>query len=145
MNSNHSSHILLYDGDCSMCNFQMRVVTWLDWFNTVSLLPIADARTAVVAPTLTREALQEAIHCVTPEGRIHRGARCIRHISLRMPLAVPLALVLWIPGVIQIAEVVYRWVSRNRLVLSRVFGCKGACAILPQREREHEREADVKP
>ena len=143
--SPNRQHLVLYDDACSLCTFQMRVVTWLDWFNAVSLLPISDPRAAEVAPGLTREALQEAIHCVTREGRIHRGARCLRFIGMRMPLAVPLALVLWIPGVIQIAEVVYRWVSRNRLVLSRVFGCKGACAILPQREREHEREADVKP
>jgi hypothetical protein len=27
------------------------------------------------------------------------------------------------------------WVSRNRLVLSRLFGCKEACAILPARRR----------
>ena len=143
MNSNRATHIVLYDGDCSLCTFQMRVVTWLDWFHTVSLLPIADARAAAVAPALTREALQEAIHCVTPGGRIHRGARCIRHISLRMPLAVPLALVLWFPGVIWIAEKIYAKISRNRHLLSRLFGCKEACAILPARRRTHAPEANA--
>jgi len=38
--------------------------------------------------------------------------------------------------VIWIAEWVYGGVSRNRHLLSRVFGCKSACAIMPQRERE---------
>jgi predicted DCC family thiol-disulfide oxidoreductase YuxK len=50
-----------------------------------------------------------------------------------------MALVLWIPGVIQIAELAYRWVSKNRHLLSRFFGCGEACAILPARERENER------
>jgi hypothetical protein len=54
---------------------------------------------------------------------------------MRLPLLIPVALFLWIPGVIQVAEVVYQWVSRNRLLLSRVFGCKGACAVLPARMR----------
>ena len=143
MNSNRATHIVLYDGDCSLCTFQMRVVTWLDWFHTVSLLPIADARAAAVAPALTREALQEAIHCVTPGGRIHRGARCIRHIGLRLPLAVPLTLVLWFPGVIWIAEKIYAKISRNRHLLSRLFGCKEACAILPARRRTHAPEANA--
>src|SRR6185503_16151801 len=143
MQNHQGTHLVLYDDECSLCTFQMRVVTWLDWFNAVRLLPISDPRAAEVAPGLTREALQEAIHCVTREGRIHRGARCLRFIGMRMPLAVPLALVLWIPGVIQIAEVIYQWVSRNRLLLSRVFGCKGACAILPERQRGNEREAEV--
>ncbi|KAF0176849.1 MAG: putative thiol-disulfide oxidoreductase DCC [Limisphaerales bacterium] len=113
----------------------MKLLTWLDWCHVVRLLPIADPEAARVAPTLTREALLEAIHCVTTEGTIHRGARCLRFVGLRMPLLVPLALVLWIPGVIWIAERIYMWVSRNRYLLSRLFGCKDACAILPARKR----------
>ena len=131
--------MVLYDGDCSFCTFQMRVITWLDWFNIVSLLPIADPRAAEVAPCLTRTDLHEAIHCVTPDGKVYRGARALRFIGLRMPLAFPLALVLWFPGVIYLAEIFYRWISRNRYVISRVFGCKGACAIMPARQRANER------
>ncbi len=119
----------------------MKLLTWLDWFNVLSLMPLSDSRAQVVAPSLTREALSEAIHCVTPEGRIYRGARCLRFVGMRLPLFVPLALFLWIPGVISIAERAYQWVSRNRLVLSRMFGCKGACAILPAREREQDKLA----
>ena len=133
-------HILLYDDACPLCTFQMRVVTWLDWFNAVSLLPLSDSRAAGLAPSLTREALLEAIHCIARDGRIHRGARCIRFVGLRMPLAVPVALVLWIPGVIWIAERVYSWVSRHRHLLSRWFGCKEACVLLPQRRRANEVE-----
>ena len=136
MNEPRATHIVLYDGDCSLCTFQMRVITWLDWFHAVSLLPIADSRAAKLAPQLTREDLLEAIHCLTKDGKIHRGARCLRFIGLRMPLAFPFALILWIPGVIYLAEIGYRWISRNRHLLSRVFGCKEACAIMPARRRE---------
>ena len=139
MHERRANHIVLYDGDCSFCTFQMRVITWLDWFNVVSLLPIADPRVAEVAPQLTRTDLHEAIHCVTTDGKVHRGARCLRFIGLRMPLAFPLALVLWIPGVIYVAEIIYRWVSRNRYLISRVFGCKEACAIMPARQRANEK------
>ena len=133
-----ATNTVLYDSDCSLCTFQMRVVTWMDWFNTVSLLPIADPRAAEIAPRLTRTDLQEAIHCVAKNGRIYRGARCLRYIGMRMPLAIPFALVLWIPGLIFVAEIFYRWISRNRHLLSRVFGCKEACSILPARRRANE-------
>ena len=119
----------------------MRVVTWLDWFNTVSLVPMADPRAREIAPRLTPTDLHEAIHCVAKDGRITRGARCVRFIGMRMPLAVPLALLLWIPGVIYVAEIFYRWISRNRYILSRVFGCKEACAIMPARKRANEHVA----
>ena len=135
MNERPAPHVVLYDGDCSLCTFQMRVITWLDWFNTVALVPIADPRAAQIAPQLTRADLQEAIHCVARDGRIYRGARALRFIGLRLPLAVPMALVLWIPGVIYLAEIAYRWISRHRQLLSRAFGCKEACAIMPARKR----------
>lgn len=130
--------IVIYDGDCALCSFQMRLVTWMDWFGQFTLMTISDPRTSQVAPGLTREELMAAIHCVNRDGRIHRGARCIRFIGMRMPLAVPLALLLWLPGAIWVAERIYRWVSRNRYLLSRVFGCKEACAVLPPRRREHD-------
>ena len=132
---------VLYDGECPMCIFQMKVLSWLDWCGVLALVPLSDQRAQELAPRLTREDLLEAIHCVTPEGRIHRGARAIRFVGMRLPLLVPVALLLWIPGVILLAEIIYRWVSRHRQLFSRLFGCKDACAILPARKREQDKLA----
>ncbi len=126
-------HVVLYDGDCPMCVFQMRLLTWLDWFHVIELLPIAKARKDGLAPGIAREDLLEAIHCLTRDGRIYRGARCLRFVGLRMPLLAPLSLFLWLPGVIWVAEIVYGVISRNRHLLSRWFGCRGACTIMPER------------
>jgi predicted DCC family thiol-disulfide oxidoreductase YuxK len=113
----------------------------MDWGNRIALTPLSDPEVAGIAPSLTAEALREAIHCVTPSGRIYRGARAIRFVGMRVPPLWPLALFLWIPGVIFIAEIVYQWISRNRYLLSRVFGCKDACAILPSRNRPSDAQA----
>lgn len=136
-----NKHIVLYDDGCPMCTFQMKVLSWLDWGNVLALTPLSDPRAQEIAPTLTREDLQEAIHCVTPQGRIYRGARAIRFAGMRLPLLVPVALFLWLPGVILVAEVIYQWISRNRHLLSRIFGCKEACAIMPKRTREQDKLA----
>lgn len=135
------THVVLYDDECPLCTFQMKMLSWLDWLNALSLVPLSDTRARILAPSLTREDLMEAIHCVTPGGRIYRGARCLRFVGMRLPLFIPMALFLWIPGVIFVAERAYQWVSRNRLILSRLFGCKGACAILPARDREQDKLA----
>ena len=132
---------VLYDNDCSLCTFQIKLLGWMDWSNRIALVPLADPVVTVIAASLTPEALREAIHCVTPSGRIYRGARAIRGIGMRVPLLWLLALFLWIPGVIFIAEIVYQWISRNRYVLSRVFGCKDACAILPSRIRPEDAQS----
>ncbi len=138
---NPTTHTVLFDDECSLCTFQMRTLTWLDWFNVLRLLPISNPHARAIAPQLTREALLEAIHCVTPEGVVYRGARAIRFVGMRLPLLIPIALILWFPGVIWFAEKIYAWVSRNRHLLSRVFGCKDACAILPARKREQDAPA----
>jgi predicted DCC family thiol-disulfide oxidoreductase YuxK len=137
---NGATNLVLYDDQCAMCSFQMRVLTWLDWFNVTTLLPMSDPRVKEVAPTLTPEDLSAAIHCLAKNGKVYRGARCFRYLGMRMPLLIPLALFLWMPGVIWVAEKVYASVSRNRYVLSKVFGCREACAVLPRRERRNEKE-----
>src|SRR5690606_37144716 len=94
------------------------------------------------APGIDREALRAAMHVVKRDGKTYRGARCIRFLALRMPVLIPLGLLLWVPGVIWIAERVYNLVARNRRVLSSLFGCKDACAIMPARQREQDKIAD---
>jgi predicted DCC family thiol-disulfide oxidoreductase YuxK len=136
-----TKHTVLYDDECPMCTFQMKVLSWLDWGDVLALTPLSDPRAQEIAPALTREDLQEAIHCVTPEGCIYRGARAIRFVGIRLPLLVPVALFLWIPGVILVAEIIYQWISRNRLLFSRVFGCKDACALLPAKKRKQDKLA----
>ena len=134
-------HIVLYDDECPLCTFQMKVLTWLDWLNVAALVPLSSDRAREAAPQLDRETLRAAMHVITSKGKIHRGARCIRFLALRMPLLFPLGLLLWVPGVIWIAEHVYQLIARNRYLLSRVFGCKDACAIMPARKREQDKLA----
>ena len=134
---------VLYDDACPMCTFQMRLLTWMDWFHVIELLPVSSPEAAETAPHLTREDLMEAIHCLTPKGVTHRGARCLRFVGMRMPLLIPMALFLWIPGIIYIAEHIYQWISRNRYLISKLFKCKDACAILPSRSRGSSEEESV--
>jgi len=131
-------HRILYDDECWMCTFQMRLLTWLDWCDVARLVPTSNPDCLKLTSGLTREGLMEAIHCVKTDGSVLRGARALRFIGMRMPLLVPMAFFLWLPGVIWVAEWIYGCVSRNRHLLSRVFGCKGVCAIVPKREREGE-------
>ncbi|MEY5009994.1 MAG: hypothetical protein RLZZ253_1133 [Verrucomicrobiota bacterium] len=133
-----TQHLVLYDDQCPLCTFQMRLLSWMDWSNRLALVPLSSDTARNAAPSISPDELRSAIHCVTPEGKIHRGARAIRFASLRLPLLVPVALFLWIPGVIQIAEVVYRVISENRYLLSRWFGCSEACSILPKRQRDQD-------
>lgn len=130
--------MLLYDDSCPLCTFQMKTLTWLDWFKKLEMRPLSDASSRAELPGIEPEMLRAAIHCRSKDGEVFRGARALRFVGMRLPPAAPLAAVLWIPGIIPIAEVVYMWVSRNRHFFSRIFGCKEACAILPERKSHME-------
>lgn len=105
---------VIYDDRCAFCVAQMRWLARLDWFDAVRLVPRSQAEAGAAVPGLNPEALAEAIHCVTPDGQVFRAARCLRRVGLRLPLTSPLALALWIPGTLWVAELVYRWIARHR-------------------------------
>ena len=138
-------HLVIYDDMCPMCTFQSKIITWCDWFNAVKLVPMSQAESVledlVTEEPISREQLMAALHVVTKKGRVHRGARAFRFMGLRMPLFFPLSVLLWLPGVIYLGEWVYNRIANNRYIISRVSGCKTACAITPAKPREDE---DVK-
>ena len=141
----HDTLTVLYDDRCPMCTFQSRLLSRLDWFGRITLLPLSDPTAHERAGQISDEQLREAIHCFDPTGRVFRGARALRHIGMRLPVMVPLALLLWVPGVILIAERVYRFVSRNRHMLSRWFGCAAACRVLPERKPDQHAPSNTEP
>ena len=114
--------VVLYDDDCAFCMAQVRYLERLDWFHALRPLPASQPEALEAAPGLTREGLLRELHCVTPRGRVLTAARAFRHLFARVPLLAPLALLMWVPGVIVVAEAVYRWVAAHRSWLSRVLG-----------------------
>ncbi|XHR29050.1 MAG: thiol-disulfide oxidoreductase DCC family protein [Chthoniobacteraceae bacterium] len=114
--------VVLYDDDCAFCIVQVRRLERLDWFHALLALPISAPEALAAAPGLTREGLARELHCVTPRGRVLTAARAFRHLFARVPLLTPLALLMWVPGAILVAEAVYRWVAAHRSWLSRVLG-----------------------
>ena len=136
--------ILLYDKNCPLCNFQIRLLTWLDLFHALRLIPYQDPDARAFTQGIDPALLHASIHCVSPQQNIMRGARALRHVCMRLPPAVPLALLLWLPGTLSIASEIYDGISRNRMRISRIFGCKSACAILPARQRSDDVIAVIK-
>ena len=68
-------HLVLYDAECPLCVFQMRVLSWLDWSNKLSLVPLSDPRAREAAPQIEREDLLEAIHEAIKRDRVARRER----------------------------------------------------------------------
>lgn len=120
-----SVHHVIYDDSCGFCVRQMWLLRRLDWLGRFRLVTRSspEARRLGLSP----EALLQAVHCVTADGRVFRGARCLRFVGLRVPLLALLAALLWVPGMLELAERAYAWVSRNRHRLGGTAGPASTC------------------
>ena len=114
-----------YDGDCAFCAASVRALAAVDLFRRVAW---TDFQALPQPPGgLSWKDLDRAAWLQTlPAGpdappRLYRGFYAFRMLSLRLPPLLPLAPLLWLPGVPRLGEAAYRWVAANRYRISR--GC----------------------
>ena len=121
--------IVLFDGQCPLCQRSVRSLGRLDWLGR---LHFQDCRDAANLPRtevpLNAERLLEEMHLVTPDRkRVYPGYRAFRWMAWRIPATWWLAPLLYLPGMRWLGTKFYRWVARNRLNL---VPCKdGVCAV----------------
>ncbi len=73
------------------------------------------------------------MHVVRPDGRVFAGAEAVMRAIARVPVLGWPAFVYYVPGIRQLAELVYRYVAKNRYRLfGRVESCDGGTCHLHQ-------------
>jgi predicted DCC family thiol-disulfide oxidoreductase YuxK len=114
---------VLYDGDCNFCRRTVRRLQRLDRDDRLALVPYQDREVAESFAWLSRDALEDSLHVVSPAGEVWTGARAVeRLVPLLRGGRVP-ALIFRLPLVRPLADRVYRWIARNRHRL----GCGEHC------------------
>lgn len=112
----HGLAIVLYDGDCPLCQRSMRLLQRLDWCQRFAYHNCRD--TAHLPPCdepLVPEKLLEQMHVVVPDrSQALSGYRALRWIAWRLPLTLLLAPLLYIPGMLWLGNRVYGWLARHR-------------------------------
>ncbi len=110
----HAKHQVLYDDTCGLCRCQMRWLGRLDWLHRFETVPISSFAQRAPPSGITREALEQSMHVMARDGTIHCGAHAVRFIALRLPLSLPLGLLLCLPGMPALAGILYQYISRHR-------------------------------
>ena len=124
--------ILIYDGDCALCQKAVSLLKRLDWFGVVRYATARDtAALPVTEPPLAPERLLQEMHLLPAEGgRVYHGFGAFRWLAWRLPLLWPLAPFLYLPGVPRFGQRLYLWVARNRF---RLLPCHGGLCTLPRK------------
>lgn len=110
--------LVLYDGECPLCQRSVRILKRLDWLHRLRYVDARKDELPVLNPPLQVHRLMEEMHVVTPNHRrVYHGFAAFRWMAWRLPLLLPVAPLLYLPGIPAIGQRVYLWVARNRFHL----------------------------
>lgn len=119
--------VLLFDGGCGFCRtWVARLARW-DRNNRIRMVAAQERAAVEGLPHIQDEDLDRAMHLVTPDGRVFRGARALEPMLRYLPGGGFLRPLLFIPGVQSLADLVYARIAANRHRL----GCGGAACRWP--------------
>ena len=120
--------VVLYDGTCPLCQRGVRILKSLDWLKRLHYHDCRDtAHLPPCAEPLEPKKLLEQMHVVTPDRkRAPAGFRAFRWMAWRLPLTIPIAPLLYLPGARWLGNKLYLWVAKHRydLVPCDDGGCR---------------------
>ena len=109
--------VFYYDGECGFCRRMAGGLSRLDVFGQIDWTPYQGLRNPPGG--LSWGDLDGAAFLKTGGGTLYEGFYACRRLTLRLAALLPLAPVLWLPGVNRVGVATYGWVARNRYFLSR--------------------------
>jgi predicted DCC family thiol-disulfide oxidoreductase YuxK len=127
--------IVLYDGQCPLCQRSVRSLKRLDWLKKFHFQDCRDtANLPRTATPLEPAKLLEQMHVVTPNRkRAYAGFRAFRWMAWRIPVTWWLAPLMYIPGVPWLGSKLYLGVAKNRFHL---LPCRdGVCELPPRGQK----------
>ena len=109
--------MLYYDGDCGFCILVVRVLSTLDLLHRVSWTPYQ----ALDEPPagLSWTDLERSAYLDTGWGTYREGFYAFQALTIQLAPLLPLAPIVWFPGIHRPGEALYRWVAGNRCRLTR--------------------------
>lgn len=126
--------IVLYDGQCRFCIAQTRNLVALARKDALELVDFQQPGVLDRYPGITHDACMQAMHLITPEGRIYKGFEAAVHAVATRPVLGKIAYLYYLPGLKQLCDLGYRIIAnyRYRLLGRKVAeeGCDGGTCSL---------------
>ena len=121
---------LIFDDRCRFCQKSIQLLRRLDWFGTIEFVPLGQAAELMERHAITSQAMETAMHHISPLGQVTSGAEAFRVFGKLIPPLLPCALLLHLPFALRLAEVFYGKGATRRHALSRGMRCDtGHCSI----------------
>lgn len=117
---------VFYDEQCPLCNRTAISVNHFDIAQTVEFKSLQQhAKSCRTLDGIDEKTLLNDLYAVDNKGRLYHGLDTYIRILRAMGYAAPLGWLLSVPGIYQLAALIYRRIADNR---SRI-ACAGACTV----------------
>lgn len=124
--------VLVYDGQCGFCLESVKRLRVLDVFGWVELQDVhAVNDSGRLHPDLTAERCRSEMVLIGPDGRLTGGFDAFVRLTRRLPLLMPLAPLVHLPGAAWMGRPIYRWVAAHRYLFHRNPACTTHQCALP--------------
>ena len=116
---------VLYDGQCEICQSSVSWLRWLDKRHVIDPVPISAEVLSGLEQPLDLDACLRELHVCAPEGEVYVGWEAVAELARQFRWTWLIGTLGGLPILRHIGRAAYRWVARNRYVLSRCRG--GVC------------------
>lgn len=120
--------VILYDGHCRLCRGAAKQFERLLGSHGTELRSFREEGVLASFPGLSPERCEKAMQLVQPDGQVFEGAEAVVRALGRRPLG-KLLFVYYVPGLRQVADLVYGTVARYRFRIAGRACPDGACAL----------------
>lgn len=114
--------ILIYDAECSLC---CGCMNWIKSHamdtDTFEFIACQSEKRKSRFPDIREEACLEALHLVTPDGRILAGDKSLPEILCNLRYLRRLGIFFKMPVINLLSYFVYRWIANNRYIISQTI------------------------
>lgn len=104
-----------YDSECPLCIRTKIIISHLDWFNKIEFKTVQfDSQDNTYIKHIEFNELLDNIYSVDSNGKVYSGVDTYIQVMRRIFYLFPVALLLKIPGIYQIAKKCYSFIATNR-------------------------------
>lgn len=115
---------VLYDGDCRFCTRSAHDIRRRFGHERIALRNFQEPGALDAYPGVTFDAAMKRLHVVAADGRVYGGAEAVARLVAGVRFVGWVAYVYYVPGIRQLADVLYAYVAKNRY---KLFGKTETC------------------
>ena len=116
--------IVIYDGDCGICEKFRKLVERLDWLHQFECRPFQNEESYLRSVNLSTEDCQKELKLIEDPKHIYGGANAAIRMCLKLPLLTIVGIIFSLPPFLQIARWLYPKIAENRYRFSAQCGLK---------------------